>query len=141
MFAGLAHAGCIGMGTREAAAKSDVIFRGTIVDVHAAQRDALTDLLHPPEHIVVFRVGRVWKGKMGAQFELSAPEPAPTPGGIISAERGWYPNLPIGTELLFFARRDHSGKFVTSPCYGSELIQAQSQVLQELGSGRSAIKH
>ena len=61
---------CPPISVREAFDKADVVFRGTIIEVHDAHGDAITDVSQPRKYIAVLRVTRIWKGAVGSTFEM-----------------------------------------------------------------------
>jgi len=109
----------------------DIIFRGTIIDIHDAKRDVITDLIQPPKRIAVFRVTRIWKGDVGQTFEMPAIEKS---GGTCAG----FPegSLVVGNELLVYAyRRNGTDEYFTNICSRTSLLM-QTKDLQELGRGR-----
>jgi hypothetical protein len=115
--------------------RADIIFRGTIIDIHDAKRDVITDILQPPKRIAVFRVTRIWKGDVGQTFEMPAIEKSGgTCGGF---SKGL---LVVGNELLVYAyRRNGTDEYFTDICSHTSLL-VQTKDLQELGSGRVPAK-
>src|SRR5690348_16845236 len=90
LLATAAHAcDCIALPTSKAKRSSDIVFRGTVVDFRHNEEG---------ETKVVFRVSRVWKGPVTAEFEMLAVQ-----GDACFA---FYPGLlKIGNEVLVFAGR------------------------------------
>jgi hypothetical protein len=121
-------------GVREAVANADVVFRGTIIDIHDAKRDVITDILQPAKRIAVFRVTRVWKGDVGQTFEMPAIE---NPGGICRGFRRQL--LVIGNELLVYAY-EYKGEYLTGICSRTRLAQQSKEDFDELGEGSAPAK-
>lgn len=123
-------------GVREAVANEDVVFRGTIVDIHPAKRDVIIDdRLQPVKRIAVFRVTQVWKGDVGETFEMPALE---NPGGVCL---GFRPKLlVVGNELLVYASKSkRNGEYLTSICSRTQLAN-QSSDFEQLGQGTPPAK-
>ena len=78
------------LSTREAKHLSEVVFQGTI--------EAFTGSV--TERTVMFRVSRVWKGRVGPTFEMPAIQ---TDGGMCTAF--WRGLLAVGNELVVYASR------------------------------------
>jgi len=76
--------------TREARQISEVVFQGTIEGFRGSGLD----------RIVIFHVSRVWKGRVGQTFEMTAIE---TNGGMCTAF--WSGLLVAGNELVVYASR------------------------------------
>jgi len=131
---GLAEAcSCISVSVREGVAKADVVFRGTVIDIHDAKRDIITDILQPPKRIAVFRVTRVWKGDVGQTLEM----PAIETNGVTC--RGFRRQLlVVGNELLVYAY-EHKGEYLTDICSRTGLAR-QSKDFAELGEGSAPAK-
>jgi len=129
---------CRPIDVRKAVADADVVFRGTVIDIHDAKRDVLTDILQPRKHIVVFRVNRVWKGDIGETFAISAQEVAPITQIRAAANcMGWWDDAAVGDELLVYARHTpETDEYTTSICYRTKLAKRSAQDLQELGPGK-----
>jgi hypothetical protein len=69
---------------------SEVVFQGTIEGFRGSGAD----------RTVMFRVSRVWKGRVGPTFEMPAIE---TSGGLCTAF--WSGLLAVGNELVVYASR------------------------------------
>jgi hypothetical protein len=85
---------------KQAKHASEVVFQGTIVGFKGSRVD----------RTVVFRVSRVWKGRVGLTFEMPAIE---TEGSLCNAF--WSGVLVPGNELVVYASRDSfffKGKYV-----------------------------
>lgn len=112
--------------------RSDVVFRGTILEV----RDSSAASGIPPgfardmKKTVVFKVMRVWKGKVGPTFEMPAIEEIGACTGFTSDA------LRVGQDLLVYASRDASGQYVTSICGFHELAKDATEDFRKLGRGR-----
>ena len=122
---------CIPVTVSELKQKADIIFQGTIIDIHNAKRDVITDLIQPPKRIAVFRVTRIWKGDVGQTFEMPAIEKS-------AGRCGGFPegSLVVGNELLVYAYRGNgTDEYFTNICSRTSLLM-QTKDLQELGRGR-----
>ena len=102
--------------TRKAA---EVIFEGKIV----AFRNSGVG------RSVVFSVDRVWKGDVGATFEMFAWD------GGESCNSFPYGLLEVGNQLLVYAAHRGMDTLVTGPCSRTSLASS-SKDFQYLGSGR-----
>ena len=123
---------CMPMTVKEAAANADVIFRGTIVGIHDAKTDALTQVLQPRKIIVVFRVTRTWKGPVTAKFELAAVQDNSRPAG---SDQFWTRFLAVGNDLLVYGfRSKKTGEYMTYPCSHTSLALDSKDFLY-LGPG------
>jgi hypothetical protein len=80
----------IEISTKEAKHSSEVMFQGTIEGFKGSGID----------RTVIFRVSRVWKGRVGPTFEMPAIE---TDGGLCTAF--WRGLLAVGNELVVYASR------------------------------------
>jgi hypothetical protein len=129
----IAHAmSCLPVTVDEAFEKAEVVFRGKIVDVHDAQRDAITDVLQPRKRIAVFQVRRVWKGSVGTKFEMPVVELKAAPAGY---DQFWSNFLIVGNDLLVYAVRvKESGEYTTSQCWRTGVAK-KSKDFRELGPG------
>jgi hypothetical protein len=70
---------------------SEVVFRGTIVELRDSQKpaDLPAGFARDTKKTVVFRVSRVWKGEVGETFEMPAVEET-------SACVGFWPSILKG---------------------------------------------
>jgi hypothetical protein len=104
---------------RAAKKGAEVVFRGTIKDIHGGK--------------VIFRVDRVWKGDIGETFEM-VDFPA---AGCLGFLDKW---LRIDNDLLVFAWRLHrypnDGEYFTSICTKTGMWSDASDTLKKLGQGR-----
>lgn len=132
-----AHAcSCIPVTVSELMESADIIFRGTIIDVHDVQTGVGTEIgMGVGRRVVLFRVKRVWKGDVGEILEIPAIE---NPSGIC-----WgFPKglLAVGNELLVYARRqDGSEDYITNICSHTSLA-TRTKDFQELGRGKAPRK-
>ncbi len=78
------------LSTKHAKHLSDVVFQGTIEGFRGSDTD----------RTVMFRVSRVWKGRVGPTFEMPAIQ---TDGGMCTAF--WRGLLAVGNELVVYASR------------------------------------
>jgi hypothetical protein len=122
---------CIPITAAEASRRADVVFRGTIVDIHDV-------CIEPPQlwkRVAIFRVSRVWKGVVGDSFEMPAIE---NPGGLCYGfAKGL---LAIGNELIVYANRSSAtGQYSTGLCSHTALASRTHDIL-ELGPGKMPAK-
>ena len=123
---------CMPMTVKEAAANADVIFRGTIVGIHDAKTDALTQVLQPRKIILVFRVSRAWKGPVTAKFELAVVQDNLRPAG---SDQFWTRFLVVGNDLLVYGfRSKQTGEYMSHPCSHTSLARDSKDFLY-LGPG------
>ena len=121
---------CIPVTASELMRHADVVFLGTIIDLHDVHT-AVPGVLRTNKRVVVFRVSRVWKGDLGQVIELPAIEQSGSmcigfPTGLLS----------VGNELLVYANREPvTHDYVTSICSHTALAK-QTRDLQELGQGK-----
>jgi hypothetical protein len=108
---------------------SDVVFRGTIIELRKAESGSPVPYgTRGTGKVAVFHVGRVWKGDVGTTFEMPAVEET-------SACRGfWPPYLVVGKELLIYAERRGSD-YYTSICGFHKQATDAEKDLEELGPG------
>jgi hypothetical protein len=137
---GIAFAcGCVESTVQAKTEHADVIFRGTIVALREGKPggDVLTGLVRDTKKVAVFRVSRVWKGKVGETFEMPAVEETSACTGF------WPPYLKVGSDLLVYARRIGS-EYYTGICGAHKLVSDPSNKaakdLGELGPGREPDK-
>jgi hypothetical protein len=99
---------------------SEVVFQGTIAGFRGSDVD----------RTVVFRVSRVWKGRVGLTFEMPAIE---TGGSLCRAF--WNGVLVLGNELVVYASRDpfFEGKYVPIRQKSAPVIFAKD--INQLGPG------
>jgi hypothetical protein len=114
---------------------NDVVFRGTIVEL----RDSLgTADTYSPGFImfrdlkktVIFRVSRVWKGGVGAIFEMPAVEET---GACVGFESDY---LKVGTDLLVYAYRARNSEYYTGICGTHKLAKDGRGDFRIPGTGR-----
>ncbi len=129
----IVQACCLQITVGQAASEADIVFRGTVTEIHDANRDILTDILQPRKRIAVFRVNRVWKGNVGGTVEIPLPQSDIHPG--------WGSFATIGNELLVYARKDpKTSEYLTSICYRTTIAQKAVKDLQELGPGEPPVR-
>jgi len=123
---------CIPVTVSELVQKADIVFQGTIIDIHdVPTRPGTQTELGPAGRVAVFRVKRAWKGDTGEIFEMPAIEKSG--GTCLGFPRG---SLVVGNELLVYAyRRNDTGEYFTGMCSHTSLL-TQTKDLQELGRGR-----
>ena len=114
---------------------SDVIFRGTIVQLRDSQSiiapfaNALI-VVRDLKKTVVFRVSRVWKGDVGPMFEMPAVAETSMCVGF------WPQYLEAGTDLLVYASREQNAEYYTGICGGHKLAKDARRDFKMLGSGK-----
>ena len=119
--------GCIEGSVRAKKDYSDVIFRGTIIELRDSTIDHSSPLFEDTKKIAVFRVSRVWKGDVGETFEMPAVKET-------SACTGFWPSyLKVGSDLLVYAKRQGSD-YYTAIC-GLHKPAKDAKDLEELGPG------
>lgn len=116
---------------------SDVVFRGTLIELRDSEVDHFLPFVRDTRKIAVFRVARVWKGDVGPIFEMPAVEET-------SVCVGFNPDaLRLGTDLLIYADRSrlpgHQDVYYTSIC-GFHKVACGSKDLRKLGRGKDPLK-
>jgi hypothetical protein len=106
---------------QEAADRSDIVFRGELVD---HKGDA-----------AVFRVREQWKGNVESFIEL---EWRLGDGGDCNGFSSR--DLKVGNELLVFAKRGRDGIYRTSICLPTKPVEIAQRELRDLGPGKSPQK-
>ena len=110
--------------------RADIVFRGTIIDIHGVQT-GLGPEIGVRKRVVVFRVKRVWKGVVGEILEMPAFEH--TSGLCWGFPKGL---LAVGNELLVYANRQNdSDDYVTGLCLHTSLAK-RTKDFHGLGPGR-----
>ena len=128
---------CATLPLNQARTLADVIFRGVIVRLRPAAGPPSVSYGEDTGKIAVFRVSRVWKGELGATFEM--PVILET-----SACWGFAPDLPKpGNDLLVFAyrrpgEREGTFLFLTSICTRTALAR-NNRDLDALGAGYAPV--
>jgi hypothetical protein len=106
---------------KDAKRGSGVVFQGTIVGFNGSGAD----------RTVVFRVSRVWKGRVGPKFEMPAVE---TGGSLCNAF--WEGVLAKGNELVVYASRDRfffKGQYL--PIRQKSVPISNAKDIDQLGPG------
>jgi hypothetical protein len=119
----------------EALSRADVVFRGTIVALRPSTKPIGFIGVTDTGRIAIFHVSRVWKGDVGATFEMPAHEEA-------AACWGFWPNLlKAGNDLLVYAylvpgETESGGTFMfeTNICSRTAPTRANED-LKALGAG------
>jgi hypothetical protein len=120
---------CLSHPVRTKRKNSDIIFRGTIVELRGTVKSTTPNLALDMGKTVVFKVSRVWKGKVGTTVEMHAW--AETSGCV-----GFNENyLVVGNELLVYAS-GKAGQYSTDICGDHMLTNDAAKDLAELGPGR-----
>lgn len=111
---------------------SDVVFRGTIVELRGSNHPAnpLPSLSAAKDtgKIAVFQVTRVWKGEVAETFEMPAVEETSACVGF------WPDHLKVGTELLIYASMTNGG-YYTGIC-GYDQLASAAKDYKVLGPGK-----
>ena len=122
---------CIVPNLSESIAKAGVVFRGTIVQFSGP----FTSMEGQSYPTAVFRVSRVWKGKVTALFTMPAIKERAACVGF------WPKFLTTGTDLIVFANLNPWGKpsfYMTSICQRTNLASGNPD-LKDLGAGYAPI--
>jgi len=107
--------------TKEARHLSEVVFQGTIEGFRGSDTD----------RTVMFRVSRVWKGRVGPTFEMPAIQ---TDGGLCTAF--WRGLLAVGNELVVYAsRRFMPGGKEYLPLRSKSTLVSRAKDISALGRG------
>lgn len=102
-------------------ARAEIVFRGTITEIREPEKPKPGEWRKPK--ILVFRVSRVWKGKVGEVFEMPGVE------GVIDCTGFWPQLAKVGTDVLVYASRNgNSADFHTNICGGNLLASAPRSV-------------
>jgi hypothetical protein len=126
--AGLVHAcECVEPSIKSAKRQSAIVFRGTVIDIRDSGKGYKT---------VVFRVIRVWKGRIGVTLEMPAfADPFASPCVGL-----WPALLEIGGDLLVYAHKVDGYNFLTSACSRTRFA-IDSQDFKTLGLGKLPISN
>ena len=114
---------CIEAPAREAARYSEIVFRGTVVRFRYPKNG---------DTVAVFKVARVWKGPVTAEFEMLAAQGdgcSEFPPGL----------LRLGSEVLVYAQRLEGPDYFPMRC-NTTLVQNAKDILK-LGPGRKSISN
>lgn len=105
---------------KQARRYSDVVFQGTVEGFKGSGVD----------RTVIFRVTRVWKGRVGPTFEMLAVE---TAGGLCPAF--WKGLLAPGNELVVYASRPFLAEGVKDllPIRSKSTLASQAKDISALG--------
>ena len=110
---------------------AEIIFRGTIIELHDSSKpaDTAVGFAHDTGKVVVFKVTRVWKGHVGETFEMPGIEET-------SACIGFWPDfLKIGQDLLVYATHFGRSDYLTSICGNHKPAKDSEKDFTELGPG------
>jgi hypothetical protein len=126
--------GCVEPSVSQKKDHSDIIFRGTIVELRDAGLVSVGDpylTLTNRRRIAVFHVTRVWKGEVGRTFEMPAVEETSMCIGF------WPPYLKVGSDLLVYATRQGTpvSGYYTGICGYHKLAKDAGTDLRALGPG------
>ena len=128
--------GCLAIDGQEAFKKADVVFRGTVTDIHEAKHDLIGAVLEPPKRVAVIQVDRVWKGAVSKIFEL----PLQATSRNQPCASWEYEVFSVGNEVLVYAHRSQtSGEYVTGNCSHTGLVKDSGGDIKHLGLGKSPI--
>jgi hypothetical protein len=108
---------------------ADVVFRGTITALRDVQK-ALPSGERYTRRIAVFRVDRVWKGRIGPTFEMTAP---PESEPCIGLEPSYF---KVGNDLLVYANGTPKLGYRLPPCSRTALAENAKSDFGELGPGQ-----
>ncbi len=114
---------CIVMPAKQAKRISEVVFRSKVAGLRESDRG---------DRIVIFQIERVWKGRLGQQFEMPALE-----GDLCFVFRPFL--LKAGNDLIVYASRlpggseVHKTDYYPAPC-NTGMTDADG--IQALGRGR-----
>jgi hypothetical protein len=111
---------CITLPAKQAKQGAEVVFRGTITALHGSGNS----------RIVVFKVSRVWKGKVKETFEMPALEADYACLGFLPAY------LKIGNELIVYAHRFSPADHDYFPVVCNSLPVKDVTDIAALGRGR-----
>ena len=106
---------CIPPSVGTAKRQSDVVFRGAVTEIH--------------DYKVTLRVIRVWKGKPGVTFQMSALEEP-----VMHFCVGMWSSVKIGDDVLVYAHRVNNGTYWTRPCSRTRIAKGNED-LKQLGAG------
>ena len=106
--------------TKRAEHFSEVVFQGTIEGFRGSGTD----------RTVMFRVGRVWKGRVGPTFEMPAIE---TGGELCTAF--WRGLLAVGNELVVYASRRFIPVAGYLPWRSKTTLVSRAEDISALGRG------
>ena len=117
--------------------RSDVIFRGTLIELRDSRTDHSDRFYQDTKKIAVFRVARAWKGDVGPFFEMPAVKET-------SMCIGFWPDfLKVGMDLLVYANRSRiqgrEDEYYTGIC-GFHKPASGSKDLKILGPGEDPRK-
>jgi hypothetical protein len=110
-----------GQCTKNAEHLSEVVFQGTIEGFRGSGTD----------RTVMFRISRVWKGRVGPTFEMPAIE---TDGGLCTAF--WSGLLAVGNELVVYASRRFIPGVGYLPLRSKTTLVSRASDISALGRGR-----
>jgi len=109
------------LSAKESRKFSEVVFRGTVEGFGGSG----------PDRTVIFRVSRVWKGRIGPRFEMPAIE---TDGGLCTAF--WRGLLVVGNELVVYASRLFPDEPDYYPVRSKSTLVSRARDIEKLGRGR-----
>ena len=109
--------------SKEAKRTAEVVFQGTVESIRGTG-------VH---RTVVFRVSRVWKGRVGSTFEMTGLE---TTGSMCHAF--WEGLLTIGNELVVYASRPLAAGGIPDlfPMRGNTTLASRAKDVAALGKWR-----
>lgn len=117
-----AQCGDMEVSTKKAKHFSEVVFQGTVEGFKGSGDD----------RTVIFRVSRVWKGRVGPTFEMPAIE---TEGGLCTAF--WKGLLAVGKEFVVYASRPYlsAGFKDLLPIRSKTTLASRAKDISALGRG------
>jgi hypothetical protein len=123
---------CRGLDVENALANAEIVFRGTVVNLHPSNEPQKVRFEGRDYRIAVFRVERVWKGEIGSVFEMPALEETTDCVGF------WPGVVTLGSDLLVYASRQPPYRqYVTNICTRTSTADRAAADLKILGRGRS----
>jgi hypothetical protein len=128
---GLCHAcECSEPSVQQKRDHSDIIFRGTIVELRDRSKPQTLDFYRDTGKTIVFRVSRVWKGDVSETFEM--------PGFVETTACAGFEQtlLSAKTELLVYADHLTGSVYLTSICGFHKLAKYAKDDFKKLGPGR-----
>jgi hypothetical protein len=111
---------------------ADIIFRGTIIELHDSSKPATiaAGFAHDSGKVVVFKVTRIWKGHVGETFGMPGIEET-------SACIGFWPgSVKVGQDLLVYASHFGTPDYLTSICGNHKPAKDAEKDFKELGPGK-----
>jgi len=113
-----------------ASLNANVVFRGTIAALRNVAEVSPNGGARYTRRIAVFRVSRVWKGRVGPIVEMTVPEEIMP---CMGSEPSYF---KVGNDLLVYAKGSpKTSQYVMDSCSRSALAQNAKDDMNELGLG------